>query len=467
MPARRLRRAAMAALMAGAGACSFQPKHALSTPPIPAGWPANAQDGRAREAGPEPAEAVFVNDPRLRELIGKALAGNADIRLALANIEAARSQYRISRAGLLPEIDATSGYARTDAADAGGATGGSRTQYSVQLGVTAFEIDLFGRLRSLKDASLNRFLASEEAARAVRLTLIGDVAQAWLRHAANAQLLQVAGETRDSAEASVALTRARLQRGVIPRSDLRQAETILKTAEADMARLRTAVAQDANALQRLVGEPVSAELLPTDILDALAGLGRVRPGLSSTVLLRRPDVLAAEYELRASDGDIGVARAELFPVISLTGLLGFSSPALSSLIAGDSFSYSVGADARQSIFRGGGARANVALAGARQQAALASYQRAVQLAFQEAADALARADTLAGEIEARQATVAAADDNAAVADMRYRRGLDPFLSLLDARRNLYAARQELIAVQLADGSNRIALYQALGGEAVP
>lgn len=442
-------------------ACSFQPQYERAASPVSASWPMNAGDGSPRQATSLDVRfQTLVTDVHLRQLVETAIVNNADVRLALANIEAARAQYRISRAALLPEIGGSAGFSRSSADTA-------RTQYSTQLGSTSFEIDLFGRLNSLKDAALNRFLASEETARAARLTLIGDVAQAWLSHAADNQLLRIAQDTRTSAQNSVRLTRARLERGIVPRSDLLQAETILGTAEADIARLRTVVAQDVSALERLIGQPVSRDLLASDMVDALAGLGKVQPGLSSEVLLQRPDVLSAEYELKAANGDIGAARAALFPRISLTGLLGFSSPALSSLFTDSGFTYSASTNAQQSIFSAGAGRANVAYARAQQQASLARYQRAIQTAFQDAADALARADTLDDEVAARRATVTAASDNVMLAQARYSRGLDPFLTLLDAQRTLYAAQRQLVAVQLADGGNRVTLYQALGGESTP
>jgi multidrug efflux system outer membrane protein len=264
----------------------------------------------------------------------------------------------------------------------------------------------------------------------------------------------------------VSLTRLRLEGGIAPRSDLRQAEQILATAEADIAAQKTALAQDVNALQLLVGAPVHPELLPRSIEDAGEAVRILPAGLDSTILLRRPDVLQAEYELRAANAEIGAARAALFPRITLTGLAGLASNALSTLFTGAAFNFSAGADVRYSLFAGGAARAGVAQTEAQRDAAVAGYERAIQAAFRDVADALARRGTITEQLRANRAFLDAAEDTYRLADLRYRGGVDSFLASLDAQRAAYQAQRTLLTTQLVEASNRVALYRALGAEAV-
>jgi multidrug efflux system outer membrane protein len=319
--------------------------------------------------------------------------------------------------------------------------------------VAGFELDLFGRLRSLTDVQRNRYLATEAGARAVRLTLTADIATAWLTYAADRSLLRIAEDTVASAEKSVRLTRARLEGGIAPRTDLRQAEQILESARADSADQKTALAQDINLLQLLVGAAIDPSLLPASIDDAAPTVAALPPGVSSEVLLRRPDVVEAEYQLRAANAQIGAARAALFPRISLTGLF-----------SGGAFQWSAGADATYTIFNAGAGRANVRLTEAQKAAAVASYQRAIQQAFREVADVLARRGTMAETLRARQAQLAAASDTFRLTDARYRNGIESFLGLLDAQRSNYAAQRTLVVTRLNAATNLVDLYEALGGD---
>ncbi|RZM06144.1 MAG: transporter, partial [Sphingomonas sp.] len=249
-----------------------------------------------------------------------------------------------------------------------------------------------------------------------------------------------------------------------PRTDLRQAQQILFTAESDLATQKTALAQDINALQLLVGAPVDAALLPASIEQALPTVATLPAGLDSGILLRRPDVVQAEYELRATNAEIGAARAELFPRVSLTGLLGFASSALTSLFSGGAFNYSVAPSISYPIFRAGAGVANVEYTKAQRDAALATYEKSIQTAFQETADALARQGTIADQLAANVNFAAAAQDTYRLSDARYRGGIDTFLSSLDAQRSLYTAQRNLVATQLVGASNRVTLYRVLGGD---
>ncbi len=451
--------AACLALTALAG-CSLAPAYVRPAAPVPASWPAgDAYLQQSEAALPSITYRDIFHDARLQTLIDQALANNRDLRVAAANIEAARAQYRIRRADLLPEVVAGADYTRSRR------SAGSGSAFSADAGVNAFELDLFERVRSQTRAALDRYFATEAGARATRLTLVGDVAEAWLSYAADASLLKIAQDTAASAERSVRLTRLRLEGGIAPRTDLRQAEQVLATAQASIAEQRTALAQDVNALQLLVGAPIAPAQLPGGIDTVAQSVAALPAGLDSGILLRRPDVVQSEYTLRAANADIGAARAALFPRISLTGVIGLASSALSSLFSGGAFTYSAGPSASYSIFNAGAARANVAYSQAQRDAALASYEGAIQSAFRETADALARQGTIADQLAASTRNRDAALDTYQLAELRYRGGIDTFLSSLDAQRSLFGAQRSLVATQLVAAQNRVALYRALGGDA--
>ncbi len=496
--------------LASVSACSFAPKYVRTELPVPPSWPTGDAYLRSSETAlPSVTYRDIFRDPRLQAIIAQALANNRDLRVAVANIEAARAQYRIERSELFPQIGANASYSyrksgngtsfgtgtggtSTGTGGTGTGTGGtdigtggtgtgtgtgssgsgtsvfssSNSSYSVNLGITDFELDLFGRVRSLSSAALNRYFEQEAAARATRLTLVGDIATAWFTYASDKSLLKVAEDTAVSARKSVRLTDARLKGGVAPRTDLSQAEQVLATAEADLASQKTAIAQDVNAMQLLVGAPVDAALLPTSIEEAGKTIAELPAGLDSGVLLRRPDVVQAEYELRATNAEIGAARAQLFPRISLTSFVGLASTALSSLFTGGAFSYSIAPSVSYPIFNAGAGRANVRYTQAQRDAALATYEKAIQTAFQEVSDALARRGTIEDQLAANRRFGAAAADTYRLADARYKGGIDTFLASLDAQRQLYAARQVLVQTQLTRATNLVTLYRTLGGDSL-
>ncbi len=500
-----MRRRSIAPYLAGVlsvalAGCSMTPKYVRTDLPVPPSWPVGDAYLRQSEGAlASVSYAQVFTDPRLQAIVRQALDNNRDLRVAAANIAAARAQYRIQRSDLLPQVDATGRYSYQGGGNGAstvagsGSTGGtgvgtgvgtgtdtgvgtgtstgslvttsrSNSAFSVGLGTTAFELDLFGRIRSLSDAALNRYFQTEAAARTTRLTLVGDIADAWLTYASDQSLLRIAQETAASAERSVRLTRLRLDGGIAPRTDLRQAETVLATARADLAQQRTAIAQDVNALQLLVGAPVAATLLPASIEEAAATIRPLPAGLNSSILLRRPDVVEAEYTLRALNAEIGAARAALFPRISLTGLVGFASTALTSLFSGGAFNYSVAPSVSYPIFNAGAGRAGVRYSEAQRDAALATYEGTIQTAFREVSDALARQGTFADQLRANQQLQAAAADTYRLTDARYRGGIDTFLASLDSQRSLYQAQRTLVATQLTGASNTVSLYQALGGD---
>jgi multidrug efflux system outer membrane protein len=453
------RAATLLALLASA--CStMEPKYVRPDPAIPASWPIGDPYLAQAEVGlPVLTYQQIFQDPRLQTLIGQALANNRDLMVAASNIAAAREQYRIQRAQQLPTLNAAGGVTASGDKD-----NNVSANYQAGVSVPSFELDLFGRVRSLTHVQLQRYLATEAGARATRLSLVANVASAWLDYAADASSRLISEETAKAAQQSVRLTRLRLEGGIAPRTDLRQAEQILETAQADLARQRTALAQDLNALQLLVGEPVDPRLLAGSIDEAFGKIAPVPAGLDSYVLLRRPDVLQAEYELRAANAEIGAARAALFPRITLTGLLGFASSALAKLFTGGALGWSAGADATYTIFQSGAGHANVRLSEAQRNAAVATYQKTVQTAFREVADALARRGTINDEIAARQRQQAATADTYTLTEARYRAGIDPFLTVLDAQRSYYVAQQQVVNVKLTAAQNLVTLYQVIGGD---
>jgi multidrug efflux system outer membrane protein len=448
------RLAAFLALLAS-GCMSLEPQYVRPGAAVPVSWPVgDAYLAQSEATLPAVTYKDIFRDPRLQALIQQALANNRDLMAAAANIAAAREQYRIQRANQLPVVDAGASATAT----------GDGQQYRAGLSVPSFELDLFGRVRSLSHAQLERYFATEVAARATRLTLVASIADAWLIYGADSSLLGIANETARSAATTVRLTRARLEGGVAPRTDLSQAQQILSGAEADVARQTTAVAQDINALQLLVGAPIDPALLPKSIDEAAPTIAELPAGLDSSILLRRPDVVEAEYQLRAANAQIGAARAALFPRISLTGLLGLASEALAKLFTGGAFGWSAGADATYTIFEGGAGRANVRLSEAQRNAAVANYQKAIQTAFREVADALARRGTMDKEVNARAEQAAAAADALRLSEARYRAGIENFLATLDAQRSSYSAQRTLVQTKLDAAENRVDLYQSLGGD---
>ena len=443
------------------GCMTMEPRYIRPEAAVPPSWPVGDPYLRQSEAVlPAVTYQQIFRDPRLQSLIEQGLANNQDLAVAAANIAAARAQHRIQRAELFPELDASAGVT-----GAKSETGGTSTQFTAGVGIPSFEMDLFGRIRSLTKAQLNRYFASEAAARATRLAMVADIADAWLTYGADASLLKIAEETAASAQRSVTLTRARLEGGIAPRTDLRQAELVLFGANASVARQRTALAQDVNLLRLLVGAPIDPALLPASIEQAAPSVHPLRAGVSSLVLLRRPDVMQAEYQLRAANAEIGAARAALFPRISLTGLLGLASTSLTGLFSGP-LGWNASADATYPMFRAGAGLANVRLSQAQRDAALGSYQKAIQTAFREVSDALARQGTAGDELRARQAQEASAADNYRLSEARYRAGIDSFLLTLDSQRTYFAAQQQLVQMRLESASNLVDLYRALGGDSL-
>jgi len=452
------------------GACgALEPRLPEAAPSIPAEWPMPATtavplaaEGVTAESPGTPAAADigwrdFFVDPRLQEVIARALANNRDLRVAVLNVERARALYRIERADRVPSVGATAAMIRT------GGDAPTTESFTAGVGITEFELDLFGRVRSLSQAALQQYFAQEESRRSAQLALIAEVANAYLALAADQEQLRIVQRTLTTREEFHALTQKRYEFGAVSALDVSQSRTQVEAARADVARFSGQAAQTANALQLLVGAPVGSDLLPQSFGESVTGLAPLPPGLPSAVLLRRPDVLAAEHRLRADNANIGAARAAFFPSIKLTGSVGSASDELSGLFDAGTGVWLFAPQVNLPIFEGGRLRANLDVARADRDIALAQYERAIQAGFREVADALALTTTLAEQRAARQATVDAATEADQLARSRYNAGRDSYLVVLESQRTLYLAQQALIVTRLSEQANRVTLYKALGG----
>ncbi len=451
--------------------CSMAPRYQRPPAPIPKQWPADAYGTETGEAVATVRYQDVLRDPQLQVLIAGALRESRDLRIAAENVVSARAQYRVARAGFFPRIDANAGATiGGGAASSGGigpASGGAGDVYRVyaaNLALTSFELDLFGRVRSLSDAAREAYFATRAGAQATRISLVSELALQYLTLAANRSQLLIAEDTMRNAAESAEMARARLAGGIAQLLDLRQAETILAQARASIAEQRSVVEQDLNALDLLAGAPVDRGLLPRSLDDVAGLVAALPPGLSSQVLLRRPDVMQAEFLLRSVNARIGAARAAFFPTISLTGVLGFASTSLSSLFSSGAFGWSVRPGASVNLFNGGANMANLDYAWSQRRLYLAQYERAIQSSFREVADALARQSTINEQLEAERQVVRAAEDSYRLAEARYRGGVESFLATLEAQRTLFSARQALVQTELVRAQTLVALYRALGAD---
>ncbi|PKN12407.1 MAG: multidrug transporter [Deltaproteobacteria bacterium HGW-Deltaproteobacteria-4] len=457
-------------LLAGSG-CSLAPDYTRPEAPTPAEWPTGPayQATSAAPAGQVVAEIPwreFFLDPRLQQTIELALANNRDLRIATLNVDRYRAFYQIERAALLPQLNASaSGSVQRQPADLSG-TGSSeiRRQYSAGVGVSVYELDLFGRVRNLKDQALEEYFATEEAQRAAQISLIAAVAQSYLTLAADQEVLALSRQTLESRQTSFGLIQKRFNAGVISALDLHQAQTLVDGARVQNIQATRLVAQEANFLNLLVGAPLPAELLPAELGEAVL-LQDIAPGVPSESLLLRPDIIQAEHKLKGTNANIGAARAAFFPRITLTGAAGFSSAELSGLFKSGSESWSFAPQIILPIFDAGRNRANLKVSKVEQEIAVAQYEKAILTAFREVADALAERGTIDEQLAALQSLTAATAESARLSTVRYEKGADSFLSVQDAQRALFVAEQNLITARLARLSNLVTLYKVLGGGA--
>lgn len=456
---------ALAAVFAS-GCMNLAPDYQRPSLPVADVWPAGTQ-APAAQALPPPAWRDYYRDARLQALIELALADNRDLRLAALDIDKARALYRVQAAESLPQVDAglSQSVQRTPGPLSQSGRASVSRQYTAQLGVSAWELDLWGRLKNLETEALESYFSTAEARRATQLALIAEVASAWLTFAADHERLALARETLASQQASYRLTERTVSSGIGSGLDLAQARTSVETARGDVATYTAQLEQDRNALRLLLGREPPENLLPQKLPADAATLAAVPVGLPSTVLLRRPDILAAEHTLIGANASIGAARAAFFPTVTLTGAGGSASARLGSLFSGASGFWSFAPSVSLPIFDGGAHQANLDAAKVDRDIAVATYEKTIQTAFREVADALATSATIDERLNAQRALVDASADSYRLSEARFRRGVDSYLSTLDSQRSLYAAQQTLIGVRLARLANGVALYKVLGGGA--
>jgi multidrug efflux system outer membrane protein len=454
-------------------ACSMAPRYDRPISPVATQWP--SVSGIAPVTASETGEQAHVADigwrsmfksPKLQSLIETSLANNRDLRVATLNIEAARASYRIQRSDLVPSINASGSGTRQRSSKNTSTTGRREitSVYGANIGVTAYELDLFGRVRSLGNRALNQYLATEEGRRAAQTTLVAEVANTYLTYLADIELLQLTESTLKTQLDSYDLIKRIFEAGSRSQLDLAQAATQVETARANRAQYQRQVEQDKNALTLLVGKEIDPELLKQESLSSVCVMETLPVGIPSTVLLDRPDVRQAEYVLKGENANIGAARAAFFPNISLTGSTGFASDSLSGLfLAGSGGAWSFAPQITLPIFQGERLWSNLNLAKTNRDIATAQYEKTIQNAFREVADALVARATYSEQFKAQQALVQASESAYTISKARYDLGIDSHLTLLDAQRTLFAAQQNEILVHKESLSNLINLYKALGG----
>jgi multidrug efflux system outer membrane protein len=451
-----------------ASGCSFMPPYTRPEAPVPAEWPsgpayANPPLTTTAPEAPDLKWQDFYADPKLRSLIEMALTNNRDLRLAALNVERAQALYGIQRAELLPTVDAiaSGNLNRYPASISPTVAAATVEQYRVHLGVLAWEPDFFGRIRSFNERALQEFFASEQGRRSAQILVVSAVANAYLVLAADRESLALAETTLQTQQEAYNLIKRRYDRDLIRELDLYRAQTQVDTARREVIRFTQQVAQDENALTLLLGTTTSREVLPAD-LSSITPLRTISTGVSSEVLLRRPDVLQAESLLKAANADIGAARAAFFPRITLTGTAGLASSELSGLFESGSGAWTFAPQAVLPIFDPR-TWSGLKITEVQREIAVTEYERAIQNAFREVADALAVQGTVDQEVAAQQSLVHAVAETYRLSTIRYDRGIDSYLSVLDAQQSLYVAQQVLVGLHLEKLTNQVRLYAVLGG----
>jgi multidrug efflux system outer membrane protein len=454
------------------GCATMAPKYEQPAAPVPAAWPSGqSYMAEGAKPGQKPVADIpwkeFYSDNKLQKLITLALDNNRDFKVAALNIERFQALYQVRRADLLPKVNANADALYQRIAENFSATKLPQTihQYNIGLGVSSYELDLFGRVQSLKGQALEQYLATEQAQRSLQISLVSQVATGWLALAADRERLQLARETLANQHDSYKLTKSRHEAGISSALDLNQAQTSVDTARVDIARYTTLVALDENALDLLVGSKVPDDLLPQALSESLTSIRDIAPGLPSDVLLTRPDILQAENELKGVNANIGAARAAFFPRITLVTSVGFGSDDLASLFKPGAFVWKFAPQVSLPIFDGGANKANLKVAEVDREIAVARYEKAIQTAFREVADALAQRGTIDEQLAAQQSLNDATAESFLLSRARYDKGVDSYLTVLDSQRSLYNARQNLIGTRLVRLVNQVTLYKVLGGGA--
>jgi outer membrane protein, multidrug efflux system len=491
-------RVAIPLLLAALTSCTLEPHYTRPEPAVAPQWPQTAEryaaSGEVAPSPGVPAEAAtirvsdigwreFFTDPRLQKLIETALQHNPDAQVAALNIAAARAQYQIQRADLFPKISAIAteeiekfpaavapiaaasgtGGSGTVGSASGGSGSGVFRFFEVGIGFTSYELDLFGRIRSLNHARLQQYLGYVETRRSAQISIVAEVANAYLTLLADQNLFRITQDTLGSQRESLKLIKMSFDGGVATGLDLHQAETTVATAQANLAQYVREVAQDENALTVLLGTPMPADLPAAPELDEEKLLTELPAALPAEVLIQRPDILAAEHNLVAANANIGAARAAFFPSILLTGNYGTASTELSGLFKSGSTAWTFSPQISLPIFAGGANVASLNLAKVQKNILVVQYEQAIQNGFREVSDALAGRATLDSQVQADEALVAATGESFRLSNMRFTSGVDNYLGVLDSQRSLYSAQQSLIAVKLARLQNLVTLYKALGG----
>jgi multidrug efflux system outer membrane protein len=445
------------------GCVNLAPKYERPAAPVAGAFPTvegtvNSGNAVANEAPAAIAWQRFFTDPRLQQLITLALANNRDLRVAILNIEAARAQYQIQRSSQFPAVNAgITGQRQTTGKDEP-----ISSVYQAGLSVTAFELDFFSRVRNLSDAALAQFLATEEARKTAQISLIAQVANTYLTFLADEELLALTQQTLKTREESLRLTNLRFENGVSSKLDLQQAVSLVETARTTLAQAQRQRAQDLNLLTLLIGQTIP-DNLPAGATLATTNLPDLPAGMPSDLLAVRPDIRSAEQQLVAANANIGAARANYFPRITLTGSAGTASSELSGLFKSGTFGWTFAPQAILPLFDFGRTRAGVESARAQRDIAVAQYEKSIQTAFREVADALAGQATYSEQLRAQQAVAAAETDRFNLSDLRYRNGTSSYLDLLDAQRSLFIAQQQAIQANLLRLQNQVTLYRVLGG----
>ena len=448
--------------------CSLIPTYERPAAPVPSVFPGDPAQPGGAAASVVPWQNFFT-DPRLQKLIETALANNRDLRVSALNIEQARAQFRIQRAALFPAVGLSASGSRSSpnplAAFVEGA-GSVSSSYSVNLGITAWEIDFFGRIASLKEAALAQYLATEESRKAAQISLIGAVASGWLTLLADDELLELTRQTLGTREESVRLTKLRFDNGVASEIDFQLANSLAETARASYAQQQRLRMQDENALALLLGAPLPPEAMAggdANKLDGVKPMPDVPAGLPSDLLAERPDIRAAEQQLIGANANIGAARAAFFPRISLTSSIGTASSEFSNLFERGTKAWSFAPQLTLPIFDAGRNQANLDSSRAAREIAVAQYEKSIQTAFREVADALAGRATLGEQLRAQRAQAQAEAVRLRLSDLRFRNGIASALDLLDAQRSLFSAQQAAVQARLAQLQNQVALYKVFGG----
>lgn len=463
---RRLLLVGMALFLCG---CPKPQTYRRPEPPVPTAWPESSPEQAAVSAAPAGHEVdwrQFFIDARLQSVIEMALANNRDLRAATLNVERVEGLYRIQRTERYPTVNAAAGgtFYRIPEKMSSSGEADIYAQYDISLGVTSWELDLFGRLRHLEAGALEQYLATRQAQAATQIALVGAVASTYLSLAADRDNLRLARSTFDTQKTSYDLILRSRDLGVATDLDLRQAESQVEAARVDIARYNGQVAVDKNALDLLVGAPVPDTLLPGE-LGSVGGLRDVSAGLPSDVLLRRPDILLAEHQLKAAYANIAAARALFFPRISLTGAGGITSSHLSDLFEPGAGAWRFVPQVVLPIFDSGARKANYRVAEVDRDLAVTDYERAIQSAFREVSDSLTLRSRLVEQQSAQESLVNSLEETYRLSEARYNAGIDSYLSVLVAQRSLYAAQQGLVSLRLARLSNLVNLYKVLGGGA--